>query len=142
MAKTGLPVAKSLRALFDHVTELIRKGEIVSAQRWAWAARLKPCSRWGWATASASPLTRARRPVQALLRRLRGRIRAGAKAEHLLGRTTEDYALTCRGERVDCEELESIYDAKLEDVFPVRAAQGEEKVEAFRFGALLRRRLP
>ena len=67
----------------------------------------------------------------------------GAKTEHLLGRTTEDYALTYRGERVDCEGLESIYDAKLEDVFPVRAAQGEEKVEAFRFErATLRRRLP
>ena len=58
---------------------------------------------------------------------------ANAQAEELLGETTAEYALTLGGESVSGDELEKIYNGKLEDVFPVRAAQGEEKPEAFRF---------
>ena len=130
----GLPVAKSLRALFDHVTELIRKGEIVSAQALGMGGAAEAVFKMGLGNRIGFAFDEG---AKDLFKRCYGgfvvEYAAGAKAEHLLGRTTEDYALTYRGERVDCEGLESIYDAKLEDVFPVRAAQGEEKVEAFRF---------
>ena len=130
----GLPVAKSLRTLFDQVTALIRRGEIVSAQALGMGGAAEAVFKMGLGNRVGFAFDEG---AKDLFKRCYGgfvvEYAEGAKAEHLLGRTTEDYALTYRGERVDCEELESIYDAKLEGVFPVRAAQGEEKVEAFRF---------
>ena len=129
----GLPVAESLRALFDQVTALIRRGEIVSAQALGMGGAAEAVFKMGLGNRVGFAFDEG---AKDLFKRCYGgfvvEYAAGAKAEHLLGRTTEDYALTYRGERVDCAELENIYDAKLEDVFPVRAAQGGEKVEAFR----------
>ena len=130
----GLPVVESLRALFDRVTEGIRAGKIVSAQAIGMGGAAEAVFKMGLGNRIGFRFAEG---AKDLFKRHYGgfvvEYAANAQAEELLGETTAEYALTLGGESVSGDELEKIYNGKLEDVFPVRAAQGEEKPEAFRF---------
>ena len=130
----GLPAAESLRALFDRVTEGIRSGKIVSAQAIGMGGVAEAVFKMGLGNRIGFHFAEG---AKDLFKRHYGgfvvEYAADAQAEGLLGETTAEYALTLGGESVSGDELEKIYNGKLEDVFPVRAAQGEEKPEAFRF---------
>ena len=130
----GLPTAESLRALFDRVTALIRKGEIVSAQAIGMGGAAEAVFKMGLGNRIGFRFADGAKEL--FKRRYGGFVveyAEGAQAEGLLGETTAEYALTLDGESVCGDALEDIYNAKLEDVFPVRAAQGENRPEAFRF---------
>jgi len=51
----------------------------------------------------------------------------------LLGTTTDDYSVEYASEKVCLAEVEAIYHAKLEPVFPVKAKADEKEVETFKF---------
>ncbi len=130
----GLPAAESLRALFDRVTEGIRSGKIVSAQAIGMGGVAEAVFKMGLGNRIGFHFAEG---AKDLFKRHYGgfvvEYAAGAHAEGLLGKTTAEYALTLDGESISGDELEKIYNGTLEDVFPVRATQGEKSPEAFRF---------
>ena len=97
----------------------------------ALAASPRACSRWGWATAWASP-SRATSRTRSSLRRCRPpscsrwtRIPAGAEE---IGAVTVEYALAFRGQSLPLEALQTPYEAKLQGVFPYLAPTKDEAV--------------
>ena len=130
----GLPDAQSQRALFDRVAEGIRRGEIASAQALGMGGAAEAVFKMGLGNRIGFRFADG---AKGLFARAYGgfvvEYAPGAQAEGLLGETTQDYALTLGSERVDSAQLEAIYEGRLEGVFPVGAAQGEDRPEAFRF---------
>jgi len=50
-----------------------------------------------------------------------------------LGTTVSDYSISFGGEKVSLNEIEDIYHAKLESVFPVKVKSEEKQVETFKY---------
>ncbi len=133
--ENGLPEPNSLRALFDELAKRIRAGEIVSAQ--AVGARgvaeavfkMGLGNRIGFRFSPRAANLFARLPGGFVVE-----YREGAEAGNLLGQTTELYEIALRGEIVASDELEEIYDGRLEGVFPTRASAPGKRPPKFVYG--------
>lgn len=58
--------------------------------------------------------------------------------EEVLGVTTTEYAIDCNGVKLNCNELQTSWEAKLEPVFPCRIKTPNDKVEAYSYNATSR----
>ena len=130
MLDSGLPEAASLLANFDRVTRGIRAGEIVSAMVPGFGgvagALLKMClgNRVGFEAAANAPDLFTSVPGSMILEMAESAPEIGVT----IGRTIGAYTLL----GVSMDELESVYENRLEGVFPSRAP-GEGAAPAFAF---------
>ena len=139
----GLPVAQSLCALFDRVTEKIAAGEIVSAQAVGFGGVAEAVFKMGLGNGLGMRFAAG---VEGLFRARYGSFvveyAPGAEPEGLLGQTCAKYEISLDGQSVSCKELESLYDGRLEKVFPVRTAdEGAARAFSFEAGPARRSRI-
>ncbi|MBR2589999.1 MAG: phosphoribosylformylglycinamidine synthase [Clostridia bacterium] len=127
-----VPDADSLKKVFARVKKLIGEGKVLSAQTLlgggAAEALLKQSlgNRIGVAVAediSLEDLFSYRYGAFIL------ETESALEDAALLGKTTEDFALSYRGERLSLEALQQVYEQKLEGVYPCKAAGAQGKIE-------------
>ena len=131
-----LPVAQSLRKVYDEVQKLIKERKAVSVYTPAFGgiaeAVVKMCfgNALGFAfdESVASDLLFAHKYGSFVVE-----LADGVEAGALLGYTTEDYAITGFGETVSLQAVQDAYDEKLEDVFPFRTKTSGNTVKAFAY---------
>ncbi|NLF27953.1 MAG: phosphoribosylformylglycinamidine synthase, partial [Clostridiales bacterium] len=133
--ENGLPEPESLRALFDELAEKIRSGEIVSAQAITSGGvaeavfKMGLGNRIGFKFSHRAKNLFARRPGGFVVE-----YRDGAEVKSPLGTTTELYEIALKGEIVSSDELEELYDGRLEGVFPTRASAPGKRPPKFVYG--------
>ena len=128
----GLPEKTSLLSLFEQVSRLMRQGQVLAAWTPVYGgvaeAVLKMCLGNGLGFTYAPEVETAllfRRLYGAFVLELSG---DAAPVGTLLGETTEAAALCLGGESLPLKALQSLWEDKLEPVFPCNIAQGGEAV--------------
>ena len=134
--ETGLPETKSLLALFSRVTGLLRAGKAVAAytptRGGAAAAVMKMAfgNGFGFRFREDVPLEELflDRPGRFILE-----VTSPVEGARSLGAVTAEKAFLYGGERVDAQALQTIYEEKLEGVYPCNIPFPREKVPAFTY---------
>ena len=124
--ETGCPNFFSLKANYRDRREHDRRGHgrLLPAP-WATAALPRHCSRWVWATASASrcvPDMTTHQMFEPMYGSIILEMVSDSPAGMLLGETTKEYTFESCGEKLDMAELQEIWESKLEPVYPYRKA--------------------
>ena len=134
--ENGLPKRESLLALFDRVTGLLRTGKAVAAytpERGGVAAAIIKMAfgnRLGFRFAPDVSLETlfSDRPGRFLLELTDGDLPC-------IGTVTDEFAFTRGQERVDGQALQTVYEDRLESVYPCNIPTPDEPAEAFRYQA-------
>jgi len=132
--ENGLPEPGSLLKNFSLVTELIKNRQVVSAYTPTYGGVaegvMKMClgNRLGFEfDGDTDEETLFGYRYGAFILETEGRV-----VGRLLGRTKDTYSLTCKGETVPMDELEAVYEGRLEKVFPCNTG-GSEPVKSFSY---------
>ena len=136
--ETGLPEPKFLLALFSRVTGLLRAGQAVAAYtptRGGTAAAVMKMAfgnGFGFRFREDVPLEELflDRPGRFILE-----VTSPVEGARSLGTVTAEKAFLYGGERVDAQALQTIYEEKLEGVYPCNIPFPREKVPAFTYEA-------
>ena len=134
--ENGLPESKSLKALFDRVSSLLEEGKAVAAytpeRGGAAAAVMKMAfgNGFGFEFSAGVPLDKLLedRPGRFLLEMTEGDMPS-------IGTVTEDFAFVYGTERVDGKQLQSLYEDRLEGVYPCNIPSPDGPVETISFTA-------
>ena len=135
--ENGLPNAKSLKETFDRVTALMRAGKVYSAWTPTYGGIaegiLKMCMGNGLGFAYAKGLK-----TEDLFAYSYGSFLLETDDEsvgELIGTVTAEQTICCGGETLELGELCSLYEKKLEGVFPCRESAEVKQLESFSFSA-------
>ena len=136
--ENGLPERKSLLALYDRISELIHSGKALAAytpeRGGAAAAVMKMAFGNGLGFRFAPEV-----PLEALLADKPGRflleVTEPVEGALTLGETTEAFAFVRGDEALDGPALQSIYEDRLEGVYPCNIPTAPDPVETFSFSA-------
>ena len=135
LTELGLPEKESQKKLFALVNELAESGKIISAYTPGYGGiaeaimKMSFGNRIGFKFAEGISLDEIfGYNYGAFVLETTSNIEDGI----VLGETTEEYAISFAGETVSLADVEAIYNAKLEPVFPVKAKAEELKVETFK----------
>ncbi|MCI8589727.1 MAG: phosphoribosylformylglycinamidine synthase [Clostridiales bacterium] len=130
----GLPKAESLLALFSKVTSLMREGKVVAAYTPTYGgvaeAIMKMCfgNGFGFAFENLSMDTLFGYGYGSFILEVTEPV-----SGTLLGVTTEKAALNMNGEEIALETLLSLYENRLESVFPCNIEQNSGALQAFMY---------
>ncbi len=135
MDENGLPTAKSLLALFDKVTDLLRSGKAVSCYTPGFGGVAEAVYKMsignGFGFAYASGLS-----MEDLFGYAYGSFVLEVTGETegvLLGTVTNDDVITREGETISLSDLNRIYENKLEGVYACNIAQTPSTMETFSY---------
>ena len=132
--ENGLPNTESLLKNFDHVTELLRSGRAVSAMAvsrfGASEAVFKMAIGNGYGFRSVNDTMLSENTIGAIV------VEYACDCEHenVFGYVTEDRNFTLESGTVSMDELEHLYESKLENVFPT-LTKGVNEKENFSYSA-------
>ena len=134
--ENGLPESNSLKALFDKVSSLLQTGKAVAAytpERGGAAAAIMKMAfgnRFGFEFTSGVPLDKLLedRPGRFLLEMAEGDM-------PYIGTVTKEFQFVYGTERVDGKQLQSMYEDRLEGVYPCNIPSPEGPAENFCFVA-------
>ena len=143
VGEDGLPVADSQKAVFAKVTELMRQGVVAAAYTPTFGGVAEAVMKMAFGNGIGFAFDRAR-TLQELFGYAYGsfvlELTTPQDVGVPLGVTTEATALTFGDTSLDLAELQSLYENKLESVYPCNIDQGAgEKIPAFSYEAKTRR---
>ena len=138
----GLPLPASQKAVFDTVTRLMRQGAVAAAYTPAFGGVAEAVMKMAFGNGVGFAFDSAR-TLQELFSYAYGsfvlELTTPQDVGVPLGVTTETPALSFGGETLDLGELQSIYESKLESVYPCNIQQGAGDIPAFSYEATERR---
>ena len=136
--ENGLPTAESLKALFRRVTGMIRAGRALSV----WTPGMGGVAEGVFKMAIGNGVGfRFREEID--LDTIFGyrygafvvELAPGVDCDGIIGETTEDAAIARNGAYLELDELQRVYEHKLEGVYPCNIEQDHSPVEAFTYTA-------
>jgi len=137
--ENDLPRAESLISVYKKVNELVAEGRVYAAYTPTYGgiaeAVMKMCfgNDIGFAFESGVSLDKIfGYSYGSFLLEVDGEIPAGFE---LLGKTTESAEIAYASESVSLDELYTVYEAKLESVFPVNAREAKGEIPAYTYNA-------
>ena len=136
--KDNLPDAESLKATFDKVTAMMRSGKVYAAYTPTFGgiaeAVYKMCIGNGLGFKFADEYVTVKNIFEYAYGSFLLEVDADTKGQ-TVGYFTDDARLTYGNECVSMAELDSLYESKLEGVFPTLEGKGGKSYEAFSFMA-------
>ena len=133
--ENGLPVYESVRKVFDHVEALITSGKVKAVATLGFKGlgealcKMTLGNRIGFA---------ASKELHHLFKNNYGAFVIEACEEldtfaELIGTTTEDYTITVNGETVDMADIQKVWEAKLETVYPMVTKAPNVVIPSYKF---------
>jgi len=129
----GTPDPDSQKALFERVDELIRSGRVLSAYAVGKGGAASAAFRMAIGNGFGVAFDGGASLFEPLYGSFLVEYADGADARDVIGRTTSERVFAMGGEAVPADELEALYEGRLNEVFPatVKKRYGEPRVSCF-----------
>ena len=142
VGEDGLPVADSQKAVFAKVTELMRQGVVAAAYTPAFGGVAEAVMKMAFGNGIGFTFDAARTLPELFGYAYGSFVLELTTPQNIgvpLGVTTDTPALAFGAETIRLSEIQSIYENKLESVYPCNIRQGEGEIPAFSYKATERR---